>query len=1856
MLARFGVLDHVVLSTEIDLLLSALEVDGALTDVGAGIRTGSVGLTHDVSKSPVPGFDFALALPSPGITIPVKLKLEPAATPTAFKLWLQLADEQHALVVFKFAKAVPGFALTGARKVVAPDGSVGLEPLPAGDPKHEPILVSRSTEAGAELGPALLVSGSETTPAVIRFTPDSDSTEGVIALGLEPSTVVFGTSSIGFDCPALILDDSETAKGPGSGAPALDPPKDAIEADTLSWRGLLARELDFYLPGDLPVFGGQPIKGFLQIPRGAGGAELIVETKVPARPKTPEHPSRPGYRARIECLDPTASGLSGLVPTLISAAMELPLDGAVATFKEDSGTDRALTFAAGKPVRATATLSRDPVNLPGEFKAVVGVASQGQDGLLSVASHEMGGAKIFNTAAALASALIADKDIERKANVGDTQGVVLYTLLAAGAALSSLFTDESTFVLHGAEIESSGHGAPVGGPIVLTIDYSVAVRVTKVDVGVLSVSMNPDQPMRIRMRKARMSVDPSKSGLSMIGLDFDRASMEVEDPGAWNVGGLESLFDVLGSRSGRGSSWIEVDLGFRLNLGPVRVSGATIRATLTDSGGVEASIRGLEAGVDIPGAIEGTGSLRLLSDPDGFAADMRANVVPLNLAADAGVVYQPPLVLLRLDVDLPAPIPLANTGFGLLGIGGLVGFSARPDYEHVPGASDPVGRQLKWEPKDAGSFAVAPGQSSFGLAAAVGTLPDLGFLFSAKAGLLITAPDLAIRGSLNGRVLQPAVKMSDPSWPPPPGVSFVGFVGVDSTALSFGVLGEVNLKPLLDVRIPLAGHFPFEGETADWYIYLGADGAPLEGRGIGPISAQVLPDILGIGADAYFMVRGHGITKWPHGREKLSVSSGFIAAFGFSLQSTFGLKPVVWAELYASLDLLLASKPPTLAGFGQAGGSLNLGPFSLGVQAQVMFMVAEATQYFWAEVSGRIELFFFDIEGKVTISFGDNEPALKLLPPDRHPLDRVNEAGVRLGSLAVVTDDSYRIVAELVEDWTQAKTVWPDSLVALPFAVSPDINQASAGAQFPAVKGPGAIPPPARLGTEMLHYNWRLESVRLADVTDEPDKVAGIGTPPSGQLSARWQTPRTGAGGTDVSELVLFSTGPDLWVNRLADGGAALPGGDPLEQAADVCRATVPEPGPGWAVGFLAESDTRGFRLPPDPVSADPRASRVEARMSHYGIYHALVTFGTGLFEMPLDSTHWLPEPYTLDPASLVAWPHHDQIERDFEGHIVAPNLHWLDGTDTAALRESGGFLAQAISVTLTEAVVDGDLVLVVDPELAGDRDWLTGLHVQDDTKANWTSFQVHALPTGETALLFSAPSSHPVTRLDVWYPLGVALGVVGIGGVTVGAAAAAQLERTLLAEEAVRLSTAAQEGPPSDPTANAPHKRVILDPERLYRLEIDMTWSGVLSQQNEAGQITPKQTVAFGDQASHVYTARSVPARKQLFFRTAPKADTPPPKEGDRGALLMTWLMTKQDVFKPEMLQRYLGGYDPAQSEQFRFCRDPVRAHFTQDHVSALATAYGFDLQVAVRRVDKAGAEYAEPSYWSPVWSFATDPAYLAPIDRKRYVYALASECSTPSPGSTATVPNPELEPEAWYEVYVHAHSKEPAFKHGALPGVTFKTSRWHDPSDMLAGLGLASGGHDAASVVRGDLVVSAPAALTPPEVVDDDQAFQNALESLGLHAWPPTDEPRLSRLWKAGPGGSFLYAGLLIESPEPINRAGRFAVGNLTLDMGVAGAGIEFGIRRRDRAGARLLFLTATPFAVVTQERVGIGVPLFGRPARFAIGEDDPLNLGGRRSPFRSVTPRLTLNATSTLDGSSAPVTGSLVIPPQPAFASEP
>ena len=1296
-LAETGVLAHVVLPPEIDTLLSVLTpvVPPLLPDAD-GIILGDIKLDFDQSHSPIPGFDFGLALPTDAVeSAPYKLMLGP----DWFKFWLVLTKQGQIYAGFKFIERIPGLGLKGASIVTDAQGNAYLEPNP-----KEPMLVCRSGEASAQLGPALLVSGSAAKPASIRFTPDTDSTEGVITLGLEPPAVMFGSSGIGFHCPSIILDDSEIAKGPGNGAPGVDPPKATIDADDNGWRGILARQMDFYLPKDVPFLGGHPIKGYFSIPRGDQGVQLIVETKVPKRDAVGGQSARPGYSIRIECVDPTAKGLSGLVPTLITATMELGLDGATAS-PEGHGP---ITFMAGKPIRVTATFARDPVNNPGAIRIAIGLSSQGPNGLISVSTDENASTfsppKIFNTAAAMATALIADDQVAG-ANGGD---LMLAALAAAGTALSALFEPESRFVLNGAEIESTGHGLPVGGKVELYLDYSVAVRVValKIPGGALSVQMNKDQPMRIRVRRVSMTVDPGKSGLAMIDLDYDRAEMEIENPGAWDVEGIKQLFDVIGSRSGRGSSWIEVDLRFKLNLGPIQVSGMTIRGAL-DGGVPRVSVTGIEVALNIPGAVAGKGALHLI--PGGFQARLGASIVPLKLTADAGIIYTPPMIVLDLSVDLPAPMPLANSGLGLLGIGGLFGIAARPFYGN--GAEDdPVLRQLQWNPRGLDSFAAAPGQFTFGLEAAVGTLPDFGFTFSAKAGILITVPDVAVRGSLNGRILRPAAKMSDPSYPPVEGISFIGFVGVDSEAASFAVIGSVNLKPLIEIRVPVAGYYPFK-QTDDWYTYLGADGYLGQGRAIGPISAKILPDIIGAEAEAYLMLRGRGLLGWPHGRPlkggPINLSDGFVIAFGFSLQTQFGFKPIAWAELHASLDLLIGAKPPTFAGFGQAGGSLNLGPFSLGVQADVSFLAQGDSTYFWAQVTGKIELLFFDIEGTVTISFGTKEEP-HLPPPDVHPLDRFAEVDIgagqteirRVGSTPILSDDSYRVLTHLVEtpgEVTDDKRVWPDAMIVLPFAFPPQINAASAGAQFPGILGPGAPPAAKKIGSEMLRYTWRLDRVSLVDVTEEADQVNGAGQVVAAELSSRWQVPR-GIDG-DVSEVVLFSTSGDLWVNRRSDAAKELPS-DPLNSNAEFCNKR-PEAISGWAIGHLASKAKEGFRLPPDPVSLDPMVSRVDVEMHHFAV-------DLEQQELPLDNVHTLPSPFSLQPASIDTFddPLDVDLGRVFLGDIVAPNLTWLAGRDLGEMLETGPFAQQRLHLDLDESITRGVLLLVGNREIfeSGER------------------------------------------------------------------------------------------------------------------------------------------------------------------------------------------------------------------------------------------------------------------------------------------------------------------------------------------------------------------------------------------------------------------------------------------------------------------------------------------------------------------------------------------------------------------------
>jgi hypothetical protein len=491
-------------------------------------------------------------------------------------------------------------------------------------------------------------------------------------------------------------------------------------------------------------------------------------------------------------------------------------------------------------------------------------------------------------------------------------------------------------------------------------------------------------------------------------------------------------------------------------------------------------------------------------------------------------------------------------------------------------------------------------------------------------------------------------------------------------------------------------------------------------------------------------------------------------------------------------------------------------------------------------------------------------------------------------------------------------------------------------------------------------------------------------------------------------------------------------------------------------------------------------------------------------------------------------------------------------------------------------------------------------------------------LPTGETAGIYHNPDiDRTVSQLTVDYAIGQRVSIAGVAGFTVSAMNAARQESEARLREVARKAAAAKAD--LNTSAAAPHtdhERTILRAGRLYRIDLEMVWAGELFEQTEAGGTNLLARVAFGAPSSQEYKPKNQPLRptpRSLFFRTADKPKLQSVAKYGEFAYA-DHLFRQQAVFQPEMLQRYLAGYEPAQSEEHRFCGDPLRAHFLQSHVARLADAYGFTLMVSQRRVDRPGPKYAQPNLFAPVWTTATNDNFLAKTDRVRADFIAASVCQQPRPGATATVDTP-LEPQALYEVYVLAKSQKASFADGRLPGVTFTTSRWITAEDMFVGLGLSVAGlaPNPERIVQGDLAIAAPASLASAVIEGDDQAFQDALLALGIEAWPISEAPRLSRMWLSDGAGGWLFAGLMLESPEPVHRPGRLELQNLTL------AGVAFDIRRRDRSGARLLYLTSKPFQVLAPASVE-------------------------------------LNARSTLRGTTAAISGSFVLPQAPEFAEEP
>ncbi|MDT7934792.1 MAG: hypothetical protein RQ833_09335 [Sphingomonadaceae bacterium] len=1507
----------------------------------------------------------------------------PGAAGSAFVLLLNVTSS--VLVDQLLVKPLPGLQAAEVDASGAGGAVVGLKPL-----------ADATVRLAADTGFAIVVSANAGEAARLWLTTETDpalAKPGVLPLKLAPASVLVGDTGLGvvLGAQGMIFDFS--VEQPASGA--ADPAAAKTSPANPSWRGIAIAGARLYLPKGVPFVGGAACDLSLSIGFDPPGIQLASRIHVPAAD------GRPEMDIRLECRDPLATGLASFAPTLVEVAITLPVDGTKEDLVPGTGSPSTLQLLGGKPVIARVRFARAPATGDGKTKVTVAFEAQGENGILLIAPPQNGDdrAALWAIAAAdFATAIVANQKLAPGQT--DQAPTGMAALMIGGAALSALLAGNGSgeadlrrkgrVKVNAVEIAAAGPGAGLTDLITLKVDYSVDVPVKPINVGTLSIGLHPMQLLRIRLRGVTLTWNGARTGLDRLQLDYRHAVMDIEDPGRWLIDGPGSLFDVIGTRSGRGSAWIEVDLRFRLDLGPLRVSGATIRATLGEDGTVSAGLRGLDVGFNLPALVNIGGGVTLGPGKGDFGARLKVGIVPLNTSASATLRVKGKMVLIDLDVDFPAPLPLGPSGLGLFGIGGTFGMRARLNQPPKPFDL------LQWTP--ATGFTEAAGEMSFGVKASVGTLPDLSFAFGAKARLFVTVPDFAFLGALDAAFVSGPVSLDKPSDNPDaagPKAVVQGVVSVDpKVGTMFALRGTLQVPTLLTATIPVAGNFP--GGSPDWYVHVGADGFPIEGRDIGPARMTVLPDLFPQSADGYLMVRGNGITSWPRGQAgALTVQRSFVIAFGFNVSLSFGPRPLAWAEVSGGADLLIAASPRIIAGFGRLDGSLHLGPVSLGVSATLSVIDYEGSVSGTAEVCGRVRIIFVTIHRCAKLHLGD-EPTIAIPNPATLPTEIAGQDAS--GAVAIrpdlqLVDDSYSRIAALEPAGGAVPVVWPDILIRIGCTVAPSAAlDPESSAQFSGAQSPPVAKP---VGSEMLRYDWRVTRVALME--RQPD---GSWTLVAGSLSARWQAGKSGDANAvaQAAELLLLTPDPAVWLQKLHDPAAAP--GDPLGALANNCRVR-PSAQPGWMLGGMAQHPVSACWVPPEFISGDPKDSRVEGAIAW--------ALDRGPGQPPLALSGFL---FTLQPGQLFSAaavvPSAVKLGREFTSALAFPSL--VTPRQQAALlavREAR-FMA---TVTLVTPIVSGTVAFVVlGPPIPLDDAPIT---VADETGA-WT-FVSNGFASGATGTLFSfrMPPGRKARRLTIRWPFRLRIGLLGLEGVTTVAAAAAAFETAGAQAGAGQTKGAA--GPPGD--GNAADQRCLLKPATEYRLDVGFGWSAARFVQGENGQKTPASPpTASGTDAL------SGPGLRSYHFRTAAAASPPAgasqsdPAYSDSVALAD--LSTRQDAFDPRMLVRYLAGSEPAQGEETWFTGDAIRFHWRVGHSARLAALYDYSLAIAVQRTDTPVPD-ASPIPPGQTFRVAMNPAYLSPANRVLWQLAREAPCPVPVTGATQEAPV-QLQPRAWYETHV--------------------------------------------------------------------------------------------------------------------------------------------------------------------------------------------------------------------------------------------
>lgn len=1356
--------------------------------------------------------------------------------------------------------------------------------------------------------------------------------------------------------------------------------------------------------------------------------------------------------------------------------------------------------------------------------------------------------------------------------------------LAAGAAASlgtsGALTTQS-IVLHGAELVVR---QPAGAAAEAYLFFDLETQVDlKVELGGVEL-LRSRRPLAVRHRAIglRLEFGPP-GGVPQLRPVFDRTrgfGLELSDPGLLGVPG--PIGDIIAPTAARiarqNPIQLEVDLALKADLGIVTVDKASVRVPLDPPGAP--TLTALGAHVDVPGGVTGGGYLRL--EPGGFAGHLDVAIAPpLGLRAAAGLAIrqvdaegsgeQLTGVLMTLEVELPVPIPLANSGLGLYGFLGLLGV-------HHERRQDPPQTALDW-------FVAAGGTATtlsswrgkadawaLGLGAVIGTVEG-GFLFHAKGMIVLELPGPRVLIVMKADLLaaRPSTKA------PPASGRLLTVIEIRPESVTIGVVAEYGLAPLLELRVPAEAFFDFR-RAENWHLAVGGIPPKL------PVSVRFLSSLR---ADGYLVIAGDGIPDFPprplHG---FSVAAGVRAAF------TWGPEAIgLYLRVSAQADVGISFKPMLVSGTLTLRGELHLFVISIEASAAATVLITPDTFFVSAEVCGSVDFFFFDVEGCVSIELGTAPTQL----PAPAPLLRAMSLHSRVPALVMGSTSGAPIDGSLGDaalldpstgEWVGDVPVVPiDAIPVLQFDTRPVVDPASSFLGRPV---PSKLPANGWTRRGERFYRYTLRSLTLAATT-----AAGAAMPSvvdAGETPTAWWDRRgrpSGGEDNDV-QLALLSWVPDA-TPAAAERTATLD--ERLRQRwGSICTQAAPPARVLWAFhGAPAGPSATGWTLHGTAWPDEPgvvRSAPPPLVMRVRELWRPPSALGAGLVDADPAVVYGaddIPGHFLVSPRAghelMPKVPDDDEFRSLFDALVTNTG----DRLGDAVRIDAGGFVELRLLLvvsyyfgldgTLVVRPIDGDGAAMGDIEVAyphaQEFQWPVAPWEWTDADGPWHQPVVDAIEAcGRyqdawstemflALMSFELPAGTAQVEIglvnEVQWPGHASWGLLIADGIT-----AAELGRFTFDEDQRRRDIDLVNGALGADQA----KRALLQPDATYTVNVDydVRWANVGANGNP------------DDAGAQTLTGQT----QQFRFRTA---DEPP----DR---LDPWVMATS----------------PGDGEAFCFHGEPLRVVFATNATRKLFAAYGHTLSVVARAA--SGNHPQGEAIFAGIGAIVRTPFEDALLDAVSDGDCVDIRDSDRHERLTLALP---LEPLTDYVFDIEATPaigppEHPLFRRH------FSTSRYASATALAAAVAAAPvlhrAVHDASALLalrpqpgRGALAV-------------DDARFELVLRALRWGDLTRSTEPRITVIWGKGSGPAAHAAlALVVETPEPVWRwrdvpvhdGGRWRRGNAPwLDVVDLAGSIDHFVHSTD--GARTIAVVS-PLSAALGANLSLGL----RRRRHVLFEGD-------------------------------------------------